>query len=138
MTATPPDETHLLVASMPFAAALGVQLDSDDPQQVRGHLDWSPERCTLGGFLHGGALMTLADSLGAICAYLNLPEQTTTSTIQSTSNFFHGVRQGRVHGISQPLQRGNSIVVVQTDLFDDEERRVAQTTQSQAVLPEPE
>lgn len=136
MTDTPSDQTHLLIASMPFAASLGVQLDSDDPQQVRGHLDWAPQRCTLGGFLHGGAVMALADSLGAICGYLNLPDDAATTTIDSQSHFFRGVQEGTLHGTSRPLHVGRTTITVQTDLLDDHQRRIAQTTQTQAVLPE--
>src|SRR5262245_41294417 len=66
---TKPDE---LLALMPFAAQLGVVLDHVGPQETVGRLAWSPERCTAGGVLHGGALMSLADWVGAICAYLNL------------------------------------------------------------------
>ncbi len=129
------DETHLLVASMPLAASLGVQLDSAEPHEVLGHLAWSPERCTLGGAMHGGALMTLADSLGAICAYLNLPDGASTSTVESKSNFFRGVRDGAVHGASRPLHVGRSTITVQTDLVDEHRQRVAQTTQTQIVIP---
>jgi acyl-coenzyme A thioesterase PaaI-like protein len=34
--------------------------------------------------------MALADSLGAACAYLNLPDGAVTSTIESKTNFFRG------------------------------------------------
>ena len=57
-----------LVAQMPFAAALGVQIDQASNDEVRGRLDWTAERCTAGGVMHGGALMTLADSVGAVMA----------------------------------------------------------------------
>ena len=54
---------------------------------VVGELDWAPERCTVGGVLHGGTLMTLADSVGAVCAFLSLPAGATgTSTIASKTN----------------------------------------------------
>src|SRR5262249_56010267 len=62
-----------LVDMMPFAAGLGIVLDAAAPDGVRGRLPWAPERCTTGGILHGGVLMALADSLGGICAFLNLP-----------------------------------------------------------------
>ncbi|MGZ4146060.1 MAG: PaaI family thioesterase, partial [Actinomycetota bacterium] len=87
-----------------------------------------------GGIMHGGALMTLADSLGAVCAFLNLPPGRSTSTIESKTNFFRGVREGMVHGVAQPLHVGRGTIVVQTDLRDDEGRRVAIVTQTQAVL----
>ncbi|URM93075.1 PaaI family thioesterase [Actinomadura madurae] len=62
-----------LTDAMPFARALGVEIDTAGPDEVTGHLDWAPDRCTAGGVMHGGALMALADTLGAACAFLNLP-----------------------------------------------------------------
>ncbi len=50
------------------------------------------------------------------------------------TNFFRGVRQGSAHGATVPLHVGRSTIVVQTDITDDEGRRVAQVTQTQAVL----
>ena len=41
--------------------------------EVAGHLAWRLELCTTAGLLHGGVVMALADSLGGICAFLNLP-----------------------------------------------------------------
>jgi 1,4-dihydroxy-2-naphthoyl-CoA hydrolase len=58
---------------MPFAAKLGIEIDSATPERVTGRLAWAAQLCTTGGLLHGGAPMALADSLGAVCAFLNLP-----------------------------------------------------------------
>ena len=124
-----------LLASMPFAVASGVELESATRESVRGSLDWSAERCTVGGSLHGGALMTLADTLGAICAFLNLPDGSTgTTTIESKTNFFRGVTSGRVVAESVPLHAGRRTVVVQTDIRTVDDRRVALVTQTQAVI----
>jgi uncharacterized protein (TIGR00369 family) len=123
-----------LLRAMPFATALGVVVDAAEPGEVRGRLAWSPERCTAGGLLHGGALMGLADSLGGICAYLNLPSGAQTATMTSTTSFMRGVRAGEVSAVARPLHTGRTVIVVQTDLVDDEGRRVAQVTQTQAVL----
>jgi acyl-coenzyme A thioesterase PaaI-like protein len=70
-----------LVGLMPYAVALGITLDHATPEEVRGALAWAEDRCTAGGVMHGGALMTLADSVAAVCAYLNLPPGATTSVI---------------------------------------------------------
>ena len=120
---------------MPFAVASGVEITAAGPDEVGGRLEWAPDRCTSAGVLHGGALMTLADTVGAVCAFLNLPEGATTSTIESKTNFFRGVRSGTVQAMARPLHVGRTTVVVQTDLYDDDGRRVSQTTQTQAVLP---
>ena len=123
-----------LIAAMPFAEGLGVEVDAAAKEEVRGRLAWSPERCTAGGLLHGGALMSLADSLGALCAFLNLPDGATTATLESKTNFFRAVRDGHVEAVSRPLHVGRTSIVVQTELRDAQERPVAIVIQTQAVL----
>jgi 1,4-dihydroxy-2-naphthoyl-CoA hydrolase len=122
------------LAVVPFAGELGIQLAAAAPEEVRGAMRWRPELCTVDGVLHGGALMSFADTLGAVCAFLNLPEGATTTTVESKTNFFRAVRGGHVTGVTRPLHAGRRFIVVQTDLLDDERRLVAQTTQTQAVL----
>ena len=124
-----------LVDMMPFAAGLGIVLDTAAPDEIRGRMPWAPERCTTGGILHGGVLMALADSLGGICAFLNLPPDALTATTNSATVFTRAVRSGEVTAVTRPLHVGRSTIVVQTDLTDDAGRRVAQVTQTQAVLP---
>ncbi|WP_425474401.1 PaaI family thioesterase [Saccharopolyspora hirsuta] len=123
-----------LIALMPFAQALGVHLTEATPHEVRAHLDWAPQHCTAGGVLHGGAVMTLADSAGAICAHLNLPDGASTATTESKTNFFRALREGTLHAVSRPLHVGRTSITVQTELLDDTGRRLGHTTQTQAVL----
>ncbi|ANP51306.1 uncharacterized protein (TIGR00369 family) [Streptomyces griseochromogenes] len=124
-----------LLAAMPFAAGLGIELQEATAERTVGILAWSPDVCTAGGALHGGALMALADSVGAVCAYLNLPEGASgTSTVESKTNFLRSVTAGHVHATARPLHLGGTLMVVQTDLRDDRNRLVGQTTQTQIVL----
>jgi len=123
-----------LLASMPYATALGISLDTLTPQLVRGSPDWSPGRCTASGLLHGGAIMSLADTIGAVCALLNLPAGAGTATVDSATNFFRAVREGTLHAAARPLHAGRSFIVVRTELTDGSGRPVGQTTQTQAVL----
>jgi uncharacterized protein (TIGR00369 family) len=123
-----------LLAMMPFAAGLGIVLDAATVGEVRGRLAWAPERCTSGGILHGGVLMALADSLGGICAFLNLPPGALTATTSSATVFTRAVRSGEVTAVTRPLHVGRTVIVVQTDMTDAAGRRVAQVTQTQAVL----
>lgn len=130
----PAPDPQALAAAMPFAVAMGVEVTAATAEDVRGRLAWAPERCTSGGILHGGAIMALADTLGAICAFLNLPPGAGTSTIESKTNFFSAVRSGHVEAATHPLHVGRRTIVVQTDVRDGTGRRVAQVTQTQAVL----
>jgi len=123
-----------LVAAMPFAEGLGIEVEAASAEEVRGALAWRAELCTAGGVLHGGALMAFADSLGAMCAYLNLPAGATTATIESKTNFFRGVREGSVVGVARPRHVGRTSIVVQTDVTGADGRAVALVIQTQAVL----
>ncbi|MBM7168618.1 PaaI family thioesterase [Streptomyces sp. G44] len=123
-----------LLSAVPFAGHLGIAFAEAGPERVEGTLPWSPELCTAGGALHGGALMALADTVGAVCAYLNLPEGEATSTIESKTNFLRAVRSGTARAVARPLHVGGSFIVVQTEVYDDQGRLAGQTTQTQAVL----
>jgi uncharacterized protein (TIGR00369 family) len=134
MTDVPNIDNTWLRREIPFAALIGVELVSAAPDEVRGRLQWSQERCTTGAVMHGGALITFADTIGAVCAILNLQPGEGTSTIESKTNFLRPVRQGVVGAVARPLHVGRTTIVVQTDLLDEQQRRVAQVTQTQAVL----
>jgi uncharacterized protein (TIGR00369 family) len=103
-------------------------------EEVDATLEWAPELCTAGGVLHGGVLMSLADAAGGVCAFLNLPADASTVTIESKTNFLGAIREGTVLARSRPLHVGKTTIVVETDVFDASGRRVARTTQTQAVL----
>lgn len=124
-----------LLEAMPYARRLGIVIDSVDPSGVVGHLDWDDALCTMGGILHGGSLMSLGDTIGAVCAFVNLPDGATTATTSSSTQLLRAVREGRVTATARPLHLGRTNIVVQTDLTDERGRPAAQVTQTQAVLP---
>ena len=131
---TRPDLAEL-IDRMPHARALGIELRSATPESVEGAMAWAPDRCTIGGLLHGGVLMAFADTVGAVCAFLNLPENATTATIESKTNLFRAVREGTVTATSRPLHVGRMTIAVQTEVRDEAGKLVSLTIQSQAVIP---
>ena len=132
--AAPAPDPAALAATMPFAVAVGVEVTAASRESVVGHLDWAPERCTIGGLLHGGALMTLADSLGAVAAFLHLPEGASTATVTSNTSLLRGLREGRATGTAVVINAGRRFITVRTDVVDAEGRLLITTTQVQAVL----
>lgn len=135
MPPTDEAQTAFFHDAMPFTKVLGIEVISAAAEEVRARVDWSPERCTSGGAMHGGVVMALADSTGATCAYMNLPEGAAgTTTIESKTNFLRGVREGSIEAVSRPLHAGRTIIVIETDVVDDRGKRVARVTQTQAVL----
>jgi 1,4-dihydroxy-2-naphthoyl-CoA hydrolase len=127
--------TAAVRGAMPLAETLGIEMLAASPEEVRGRVTWEERLTTAAGLLHGGVLMALADSVGAYCAYLNLPEASSaTATIESKTNFFAAVRSGMVEARARPLHRGSRTIVVETDLYDQGGKHVARVTQTQAVL----
>lgn len=135
MTSTP--DIRALTESIPFGRTLGIEIVEAGPERVMATMPFSDDKTTLGGRLHGGSLMALADNVGAVCAFYNLPEGATTSTIESKTNFFRGVASGTVTATSIPLHVGSTTIVVRTDLVDDRGKAVAVVTQTQIVLKSP-
>ena len=122
------------MALMPFAEHLGIRDASVDPDRGEAWLSWAPHLCTGAGIMHGGVLMSLADSLGAAVAFVGLPPGARTATITSTTQLFRPVSAGQVKAVAETLHRGRTTVTVRTSLYDEAERLVAQTTQVQAVI----
>jgi len=120
---------------MPLVKTLGATFHRYTREEVRARLEWAPGLCTVGGLLHGGALMALADGTGAACAFLNLPADAQgTTTVESKTNFLRGVHHGYVEATSRPLHAGRTVIVVETDVREQSERLVARVLQTQLVL----
>jgi uncharacterized protein (TIGR00369 family) len=135
MTTVDHQQTEAMRETVPFAAALDVEVITSRPDEVRARVAWSPERCTTAGILHGGVIMSLADTTGATCAFQNLPDGTAgTTTIESKTNFLRAVRDGYAEAVSRPLHAGRTVVVIETDVTDAGGRPVAKVLQTQAVL----
>jgi len=130
-----PADPQDLIALVPFARQLGIVLDEASADRVVARLVWAPQLCTAAGVLHGGALMTLGVTAGALVALIGLPDGATTVTITSSTQLLRPVTGGTVRADAVPLHRGRTTVTAQTSLFDDDGRLVAQATQVQAVRP---
>jgi 1,4-dihydroxy-2-naphthoyl-CoA hydrolase len=129
------DMTSTIHQAMPLCATLGVRCVTWQPDLVELELDWAPALCTTAGVLHGGVLMALADSCGAACASINVPEGAVgTSTIESKTNFLGAVTGGTVRAISRPLHTGTTTIVIETELRRSDGKLVGKTTQTQSVL----
>jgi 1,4-dihydroxy-2-naphthoyl-CoA hydrolase len=129
---SPHDRISELEAAAPFARMLGMELLEADPELVRARLRWRPELCTVGGAMHGGALMALADNCGGLCAMLNLPEGAqSTATITSSTNLMRSVRTGEVTATARPLHKGRTLMVIETEIRRQDGALAAKVAQTQ-------
>ena len=121
---------------MPFAELKGVTFTAAERDRVVARMLVRPDLCTLNHTIHGGALMALADSVGAAATVINLPEDARgTTTIESKTNFVGGAKEGTtVIATATPVHRGRRTQVWETRLTNQDGRLVAQVTQTQMVL----
>jgi uncharacterized protein (TIGR00369 family) len=125
-----------LADTMPFAKQMGVQVLEASAEKIVGELRVRDDLCTAGDILHGGAIMAFADALGAIGAFLSLPEGAAgTTTIESKTNFLGAAKVGStVRGESTPVHRGKRTSVWHTRITTAEGKPVALVIQTQMAL----
>jgi uncharacterized protein (TIGR00369 family) len=116
-------------------AHFGIRIVSADKDKVVGEIDADERHLNNRGIVHGGALMAFADDLGGAAAGLNKPDDMSTTTIESKSNFFRASPPGRLTGIAVPLHVGRRTIVVQTSIFGADGKLAAMVTQTQLVVP---
>lgn len=122
-----------VLAAAPFAATLHITFPAMRPEEVRAVMPWTPERSTIGGGLHGGALMALADVAATVCAWLNVPDGQGTVTTQSSTSFLRPV-SGDATAVARPLRVGRAVVAVDVDVVDDRDRLCVRVHQIQSVV----
>ena len=121
---------------MPFAELKGVTFTEADRDHVVARMQIRPDLCTLNHVIHGGALMALADSVGAAATVINLPDDAKgTTTLESKTNFIGAAREGTtVIATATPVHRGRRTQVWQTRLESEDGKLIALVTQTQMVL----
>ncbi|MGN6514718.1 MAG: PaaI family thioesterase [Rhizomicrobium sp.] len=129
------EQNSEILGNQPFPRLMGVEIVEATKEKVRARLRVRPDLCTAANILHGGAIMAFADTLGAIGAWLNLPDGALTTTIESKTNFIGAAREGStVHAETSPLHVGKRSSVWQTKISREDGKLVAVVTQTQMVL----
>jgi uncharacterized protein (TIGR00369 family) len=122
--------------NLPFANLLGIVFLEAELDRVVAQMSVREDLCTGGNSVHGGAIMALADTVGAVATIINLPEGAQgTTTIESKTNFIRPVPAGTtVVAIASPVHRGRRTQVWNTRIEADGGRLIAVVTQTQMVL----
>jgi 1,4-dihydroxy-2-naphthoyl-CoA hydrolase len=119
----------------PFANFLGMKITQISLDKVVAEMVVREELNNRFGAMHGGALMALADNLGATATMANLPKGGRTATIESKTNFFAGIPVGdTAYAECTPLHRGRSTMVWQTKITRKDGRLCAMVIQTQIVM----
>ncbi len=121
-----------------LARHLGMQFIEATPERVIAELEIREQVSTLGGSIHGGTLMALADTAGAVGTLSFLEKNPAagkgTATLESKTNFFAAARSGKVRAESTPLHKGRRTHVWQTRVTDENGKLLSLTIQTQMIL----
>ncbi|WP_338896301.1 PaaI family thioesterase [Streptomyces sp. TG1A-60] len=120
-------EAEDVYALAPYAKTLGVVFEEITEVSVQGRLAHDPSLSTVGGGLHGGALMGLADVCAAVCAALNGPAGAAPATVESSTHFLRPAHTSVV-ATARPLRLGRN-TVVEVNVHDDKGELCARVTQ---------
>lgn len=119
----------------PLSKTMGMVFTKVEPDLIEAEMLVRPDLCTTPAILHGGAMMALADNVGAVGTVVNLQPGTTTTTIESKTNFLAAVPEGqKAIATAIPLHRGKTTMVWQTTIRREDGRTAAIVTQTQLVL----
>jgi uncharacterized protein (TIGR00369 family) len=107
------------IPASPLPAALGIRLESIEPDRARLVLPWSPEVATMADVVHGGAIATLADTAAMAAAWASdeVPESLTGATVSLSVDYLSAGR-GDLTAAAEVLRRGRRLVYVRFDVSD--------------------
>src|SRR5690349_12987932 len=79
-----------------MADLIGLRVTHAEPRRVVGEIVVRADLTQPYGYIHGGALMTLMDTVAGMASALNVAEGQGFLTIEFKINFLRSVRKGRV------------------------------------------
>jgi len=117
-----------------FAGVLGMEFTLLSSDRVEATLKVRQEHKQPWGILHGGAVMTLADTVAGAGAYMNLAQGQETVTVELKINLIGAVREGSIRAEAVPLHRGKTTSIWETRITDETGKLVAVSLSTHLVL----
>ena len=108
-----------------FSYENGILLTDVEPGYARGELTVGPNSINPHGNVHGGALATLADTVGGCCA---CSKGGSCDTANCTLEFLRPATGPRIVCEATPKKLGRNLSVIQVVLTNDQNKSVATGT----------
>lgn len=119
----------------PLPRWLGIELTDASADRIAAVVTVREELTIETNTIHGGAIMAIADTLGALATIANLRKDQWTTTLESKTNFLGAAPLGsRIICECLPLHKGRRTQIWQTNIRNESGKLLAQITQTQMVL----
>ena len=133
VTPTPEDLTARGSRSMP--GFLGIRFTEAGPDFLRASMPVNERTHQPFGLLHGGASVTLAETLGSVASMQCVdPERYLCVGQEINANHLRGVASGTVTATARPLHLGSRSHVWHIEIRDESERLVCVSRLTMAIL----
>lgn len=87
------------------------------------------------GIMHGGASVTLAETLGSVAAHCSIDSENYISVgLEINANHIRAVKSGWVYGISRPIHVGKSTHVWEIKITNEEDKLVCVSRITMSIL----
>ena len=115
---------------------LGIEVLSVEPDALRARMKVERSKCAWNGYLHAGAVVSLADTCCGYATVRNLPESAAGfTTIELKSNFFGTALEGDVVCTARPVHKGRTTQVWDAEVIAGQGgKRIAQFRCTQMIL----
>jgi uncharacterized protein (TIGR00369 family) len=114
---------------------LGVRYLKAEKDEVVAELAVSPRVHQPFGFLHGGATVALAESVASVGGFLNCPPGYGAFGLEINCNHIKSKREGTIRAVGRPLHVGRTTQVWEVKVYDEDEKLVAASRCTLAVVP---
>lgn len=119
----------------PFSLLLGIEIETCTPEEVVCRMRVTEAMGNRNGVLHGGALMTLADTAAGSAAFINSPAEISNTTVEAKTNFIRPVKVGdTLTARCVPVHVGRMTLVLQVTLTRGDGKVVGTTSQTHLFL----
>ena len=108
---------HLYTDNAPYMTDYQLSIVSAEPGRVRLSAPVRKEICNNFGIVHGGVLMSIADTAAGLAVFTREQSYVTQN---SSFQFLRSARKGKIFAESTVLHRGKTIAAVRVELTDED------------------
>ncbi len=119
-------------------AILDITVVSASKDRVVATMPIGPNQRQQVGYLHGGASVTLAESLASLGTALNIDmDRQMAFGLEINANHLRPKREGRLTGVATPIHKGRTTHVWEIKISDEDDKLVCISRCTVAVVDRP-